>query len=129
MRDGSNPSSVYGNATDVATPNFAYRMSSSFNFSLNSSYPSTQGYSFYSAFVESSGSQLTLDLHMDGFTQPFVQTLLLNNSPFVAPGSVSSFHSTGPGQTATKTSSASSYTSSWGILSLVCGLSVLSMVS
>lgn len=107
-------------------------MNSLITFSLNSTYPSTQEHSFYSAFIEDSGSQMTLDLHADvsgsTISQQFVQTLLLDNAPYVAPGSVSSFPSTNLGQTTSKTSSASSYTSCWWILSLVCGLTVLSMV-
>ena len=108
-------------------------MNSLITFSLNSTYPSNQGYSFYTGFIEDSGSQMTLDLHADAsgstITQQFVQTLLLNNAPYVAPGSVSNFPSTGPGQTATaQRSSASSYRSSWMILSLASGLTVLSMV-
>ena len=133
IRDGTNPSRVYGNATDVATNSFSYAMNSLITFSLNSTYPSIQGYSFYTGFIEDSGSQMTLDLHADipgsTITQQFVQTLLLNNAPYVTPGGVSNFPSTGPGQTATaKPSSASTYRSSWMILSLTSGLTVLSMV-
>jgi len=134
VRDGINPSRVYGNATDVATTNFSYAMNTLITFSLNSTYPSTQGHSFYTGFIEDSGLQMTLDLHMDvgtTITQQFVQTSLLNNAQYVTPGNVSTFPSTGPGQTATKespASSASSYASSWRILSLVCGLTVLSVV-
>ena len=75
---------------------------------------------------------MTLDLHADTsgttITQQFVQTLLLNNALYVSPSNTSSFASTGMGQTTT--SSASSYTTGWRIriLSLVCGLTVLSMV-
>jgi len=132
VRDGTNPSKVYGNATDVATTNFAYAMNSLITFSLNTTYSPTQGYSFYTGFIEDSGFQMTLDLHADASgttnTQQFVQTLLLNNAPYVRPSNVSSFPSTGLGQTTTKASSATSYTTCWRILSLVCGLTVLSMV-
>ena len=77
---------------------------------------------------------MTLDLHADisdtTITQHFVQTLLLNNAQYVSPGNVSSIPSTTVGQTSTnKGFSASSYTTSWRIiLSLVCGLTVLSIV-
>jgi hypothetical protein len=76
---------------------------------------------------------MTLDLHADvinsTITQQFVQTLSLNNAQSATPGKVSSFPSTGPGQTATvKPSSASSYTSSWIILSLASGFTVLSLM-
>lgn len=74
---------------------------------------------------------MTLDLYAvteSTIIQAFVQTLLLNNAPYVSPGNVSSFPSTGLGQTAAKESSASSYASSWRILFLVCGLTVLGMV-
>ena len=78
---------------------------------------------------------MTLDLHADvsgsTITQQFVQTLLLNNGPTTPPSKVSSFSSTDIGQTSTtssKASSASSYTTSWRILSLVCGSTVLGMV-
>ena len=108
-------------------------MNSLITFSLNSSYPSIQGYSFYTGYIDDSGYQMTLDLHADvsgtTITQKFVQTLLLNNAQYVSPSNVSSFPSTGMGQTSTTTaSSASSYTTSWRILSLVGGLTMLSMV-
>jgi len=130
VRDGTNPSKVYGNATDVATSNFAYSLNTLITFSPNSTIPPIQNYSFYTADFEDSGFQLTFDLLADStIMQPFVPTLLLNNAQYVAPvKNVSSFPSTGPGQTASRSSSTSSYTSSWRILSLVCGLIMLSMV-
>ena len=72
---------------------------------------------------------MTLDLHADANTQHFVQTLLLDNTPYVSPGNISSFASNGIGQTTTtEASSASSYATGWRILFLVCGMTVLSMV-
>lgn len=103
-------------------------MISNFTFSLNSSYSSTQGYSFYTSIIDDSGAQLTIDIHADSATQRFVPTLVLDNTPYVSPGNVSSFPSTGVGQTTTKASSASSYTTSWRIMSLVYSMTVLRMV-
>lgn len=113
-------------------------MNSPITFSLNStSYPPLQGYSFYTGIVQDSGLHMTLDLHADisggqTATQPFVQTLLLDNTPFVAPGTVGSVASTSVGQTtAGGSSSASSDMRGWRMSSLmwvVCGMTVLSMV-
>jgi hypothetical protein len=102
-------------------------------FSLNStSYPTPQGYSFYTGTIADSGMQMTFDLHADvaggTVTQPFVETLLLNNAPYVSPGNVSSVSSKGVGQVTSTSAAFSSYTGGWSILSLVCGLTVLSMV-
>src|SRR5882757_422889 len=64
VRDGLNPSNVYGNATDLAITNFPYAMHAPITFSLNStSYPSIQGYSFYTGTLADSGVQMTFDLH------------------------------------------------------------------
>ncbi|KAF8809049.1 L-ascorbate oxidase [Phlegmacium glaucopus] len=137
VRDGTNPSNVYGNATDIAITNFPYAMNSPITFSLNSTaYPSLQGYSFYTGTIQDIGLQMTLDLHADGsgqtVTQPFVQTLLLDNTPFVAPGTVGSVASTSVGQTTTTgSSSASSDMRGWRMSPLmwvVSGMTVLSMV-
>jgi hypothetical protein len=108
-------------------------MNAPITFSLNStSYPSIQGYSFYTGTIADSGVQMTFDLHADvaggTVTQPFVETLLLNNAPYVSPGNVSSVPSTGVGQVTTTNTASASYTRGWSMLSLVCGLTVLSMV-
>ena len=74
---------------------------------------------------------MTFDLHADVaegmVTQPFVETLLLNNAPYVSPSNVTSVSSTSVGQV-TRNNAAFSYTGGWRMLSLVCGLTVLSMV-
>lgn len=139
VRDGTNPSNVYGNATDIAIANFPYAMNSPITFSLNStSYRPLQGYSFYTGTIQDVGYQMTLDIHADvsggqTVTQSFIQTLLLDNTPLVAPGTVQSVVSTTVGQATTATSSAAADMQSWRMLSLisvVCGMSVLmSMVS
>jgi len=131
VRDGTNPSAVYGNATDVAITNFAYAMNAPITFSLNStSYPSTQGYDFYTGLIADTGFQMTFDLHADiagkTVTQPFVETLVLNNAQYVPPGNTSSFSSKDIGQATTSSASSASY--SWSMFSLVCGLTMLSMV-
>jgi len=131
VRDGTNPSAVYGNATDVAIPNFPYAMNVPIMFSLNStSYPSTQGYLFYTGSIADSGLQMTFDLHANiagkTVTQPFVETLVLNNAQYVPPGNTSSTPSTGLGQATKSNASSASY--SWSMFSLVCGLTVLSLV-
>jgi len=136
VRDGTNPFQVYGNATDIAIAGFPYAMNSPITFSLNStSYPPTQGYSFYTGTIQDIGLQMMLDLHADvsggqTITQAFVQTLLLDNTPYVAPGNVGSIESTAVGQTTARTngSSSTSYTRCWKMLSLICGITLLSMV-
>ena len=108
-------------------------MNAPITFSPNStSYPSTQGYSFYTGYIADSGLQMTFDLHADlaegTVSQLFAETLSLNNAPYVPPGNVSSVPSKGLGQVTTTNASSASYAGSWSMLSLVCGLTVLSMV-
>lgn len=50
------------------------------------------GYNFYIAELEEAGLQLTLDLHgiVDGttYTEDFLQTSFLDNTPYIAPSTV-----------------------------------------
>jgi hypothetical protein len=93
VRDGVNPSRVYLDGTDVAVSGFPYAVGFTADLALNSSMPSIGGYSFYTATqVQDSGVQLNLDIHAvassQTYSQTFVQTLLLDNTPIVQPGPV-----------------------------------------
>ena len=111
-------------------------MTTSFTFSLNSSFPPLSGYSFYTATVQDVGSQMIVDIHADipsgqTMTQPYVQTLMLSNTPYTSPSSVGSVASKTVGQT-TKSSGASwDNTPSWkmSLMLLMCGVTAMSMVS
>lgn len=74
---------------------------------------------------------MTLDLHADvsggkTVTQTFVQTLLLDNTPYVAPGPVGSIKSSAV--TSQGSSTYSLYTRGWMMMSLICWITLLSMV-
>ncbi|TFK62533.1 L-ascorbate oxidase [Pluteus cervinus] len=89
VRDGSSsPSRVYMDAQDSAQQGFPAPFTSTVDFQKNSS-SSVAGYSFYTANIEDAGYYLTFDLHgtIDGatYTQDFVQTAFLDNTPYVAP--------------------------------------------
>lgn len=92
VRDGTDPSRVYADATDVAIQNFPFALNMQVEFVSNSSIPALSGYTFYTGTADSSGVQMTLDLHAvtpsQTYTQTFVETLLLDNTPYVAPGVV-----------------------------------------
>jgi len=93
VRDGTNPSKVSADATDLAMQGFAFPIHTQVEFNQDSSIPSQSGYSFYSAKVQSAGVQLTLDVHAEAsgqtYTQDFMQTQELDNTPYVKPGPVS----------------------------------------
>jgi len=92
VRDGANPSRVYVDATDVAIQGFPFPLNMEVDFVANSSIPALAGYSFYTGTVDSSGVQMTMDVHAvtssQTYTQTFVQTLQLDNAPYVQPGTV-----------------------------------------
>ncbi|KAF8969621.1 L-ascorbate oxidase [Flammula alnicola] len=92
VRDGTNPSRVYVDATDVAVTDFPYAINNPVDLTLNSTMPAVSGYSFYTAQVQDSGVQLSIDVHAvtaaQTYTQTFMQTLLLDNTPYVQPGAV-----------------------------------------
>ncbi|KAH9483912.1 WSC domain-containing protein [Psilocybe cubensis] len=93
VRDGTNPSRVYAEATDMTIQNFPFPLNMQLEFTANSSIPGQSGYSFYTATADSSGVQMSLDVHADAagqtYTQTFMQTLVLDNAPYVKPGTVS----------------------------------------
>ena len=93
VRDGVNPSRVYAEVSDVAVKDFPVAISSTIEFNQNStSFPSQAGYTFYTSTMDDIGLQLTMDLHavsgQSTYTQTFVQTLVLDNTPYVKPGTV-----------------------------------------
>lgn len=98
VRDGVSPSRVYIDGTDVAVSGFPYPVINTVDLTLNSSIASLEGYSFYTGQMQDSGVQLTIDLHAvataQTYTQTFMATTLLDNTPYVAPGTVTSTAST-----------------------------------
>ncbi|KAL9715391.1 hypothetical protein Ac2012v2_002054 [Leucoagaricus gongylophorus] len=92
VRQGSSPSRVYASAFDSAIHNFPYAMNITMDFSRNTSISSIGGYDFYSGTLEDTGLQTTLDLHvdMDGltYTEDFVPTTFLDNTPYIQPSTV-----------------------------------------
>ncbi|KDR73635.1 hypothetical protein GALMADRAFT_251405 [Galerina marginata CBS 339.88] len=90
VRDGTNPSRVYVDGTDVAVQGFPFPVNLQVDFTLNSSIPALAGYSFYTGTADSAGVQLSMDVHAvtssQTYTQTFQQTLLLDNTPYVKPG-------------------------------------------
>jgi hypothetical protein len=105
VRDGTNPSRVYADAADVAVPSYAFAMTNTVDFTQNSTaFPATSGYSFYTAQIDDAGIYMTMDLHAvtgnETFSQQFVQTLVLDNTPIVAPGAVTTVASTTAGASA-----------------------------
>jgi len=67
-------------------------MNTTIDFSRNTSISSIGGYDFYSGTLEDTGLQTTLDLHvdMDGltYTEDFVPTTFLDNTPYIQPSIV-----------------------------------------
>jgi len=94
VRSELSPSRVYVDITDVATKDFTAPVSTSADLTLNSTgFPPIGGYDFYTGTVEDTGAQMTIDLHAvaggQTYTQPFMQTLVLDNAVYVAPGNIS----------------------------------------
>lgn len=98
VRDGVNPSRVYIEGNDVAVANFPYSVSSTVDLTLNSTASSVPGYSFYTGQMQDSGVQLLIDLHavssQQTYSQTFMATTLLDNTPYVKPGTVTTTQST-----------------------------------
>jgi hypothetical protein len=67
-------------------------MNTTIDFSRNSSIPSIGGYDFYIGYLEDIGYQTTLDLHVDAddttYTEDFVPTSFLDNTPYTPPSIV-----------------------------------------
>jgi len=93
VRSELSPSRVYIDGSDSAVPNYPYAISGSADFTLNSTTPAIAGYKFYIGTFPSSGLQLTIDVHavVNGTTstQQFMSTSTLDNTPYIAPGTVS----------------------------------------
>ncbi|KAF8912080.1 L-ascorbate oxidase [Gymnopilus junonius] len=109
VREGTNPSRVYVDATDVAVEGFPFALNMEVDFAANSSIPSIGSYSFYTGTVDSAGVQMTMDVHAvassQTYTQVFAQTLQLDTTPYVHPSSVNVISSSS--SSSSKTSSAS----------------------
>ncbi|CAA7271852.1 unnamed protein product [Cyclocybe aegerita] len=100
VRDGVNPSRVYVDATDVAIRDFPFAINAQVDLKQNdTAHAPLAGYTFYTGVVEDIGLQLSVDLHAvaseQTYTQSFMQTLLLDNTPYVAPSGVNTTASTG----------------------------------
>jgi len=67
-------------------------MNTTIDFSPNTSISSIGGYDFYSGTLEDTGLQTTLDLHVDidglTYTEDFVPTTFLDNTPYTQPSIV-----------------------------------------
>jgi hypothetical protein len=83
------------NAMDVAIQNFTAPFNTTVDLQRNDTFAAPLlGYSFYTGAVQDAGFQMTLDLHSvagDGslYSEDFKQTTFLDNTPYVAPTSVS----------------------------------------
>ncbi|KAJ2921397.1 hypothetical protein H1R20_g15699, partial [Candolleomyces eurysporus] len=93
VRNELSPSRVYIDGFDSAVRNFKYAVSGTSEFTLNSSMPAVGGYKFYTGTFESSGLNLLIDAHAvvgdQTYTQALMSAALLDNTPYVAPGTVS----------------------------------------
>jgi hypothetical protein len=93
VRDDLSASRVYADGYDAAVPLFPYAISGTFDFTKNESMSAVDGYTLYQGVFQTSGNQLTLDIHADGsgttVTQEFVATSPLDSTVYIAPGDVS----------------------------------------
>lgn len=94
VRNDTTPSRVYVDGFDSSVHGFSYYVNVTVDLALNSSLSSgVPGYSLYSGIVNDSGYQLTLDLHATSggvtYTQDFMPTTFLDNTPYVPPSTPS----------------------------------------
>ncbi|KAH6895008.1 L-ascorbate oxidase [Coprinopsis sp. MPI-PUGE-AT-0042] len=92
VRESTTPERVYLDGFDASILRFPYAINTTVELALDDSLPAKQGYKFYTGKIESSGLQLTIDVHGDvgdqHYVQDFMQTGVLDNTPYVAPGLV-----------------------------------------
>jgi hypothetical protein len=92
VKEGTTPDRVYLDGFDASILRFPYAINTTVELALDDSMPPKQGYKFYKGKIESSGLQLTVDVHGDvgdkHYAQDFMQTGVLDNTPYVAPGLV-----------------------------------------
>ncbi|EAU88828.2 hypothetical protein CC1G_01201 [Coprinopsis cinerea okayama7 len=93
VKSGASPSRVYMSAFDSATDAFSTIIDEDVDMALNETLPSAAGYTFYSASIESPGTQLTVDLHavIDGetYTEDYMQTFFVaGRTPSTKPTNV-----------------------------------------
>ncbi|KAF8643780.1 hypothetical protein AX16_008799 [Volvariella volvacea WC 439] len=92
VRNGVTPSRVYMNAFDNAMPGFPAPLNTTVVLDLDTSLASTEGYTFYSGYVEDHGSQMTVDLHCEVdsqvYTEDFKHTFSLGNAVSSTPSTV-----------------------------------------
>ena len=102
-------------AYDFAFTNFTKSLNTTVDLQLNTSFPTLQGYSFYSGSVLDDGLQLTIDIHSvlsngSVYTEDFKQTSELDNTAYTAPTNVTSVSPT------------SSAASTWNVLDVQLAL-------
>mgnify|MGYP007051641584 CR=1 FL=1 len=89
VRSEITPSRVYTDGWDSAVKNYLYTVHGRAEFTADSSRAAQAGYKFYTASFNSSGLQLMLDLSAEvggqTVTQKYLDALLLDNTPYVAP--------------------------------------------
>ncbi|KIK08790.1 hypothetical protein K443DRAFT_672308 [Laccaria amethystina LaAM-08-1] len=122
VRNDTTPSRVYVDGFDSSVHGFPYSVNVTVDLALNSSLSSgVPEYSLYSGIVNDSGYQLTLDLHATSggvtYTQDFMATTYLDNTPYVPPST--------PSNAAVKSSgSRSSFAHVFGWTPVACSLSL-----
>ncbi|TFK30217.1 L-ascorbate oxidase [Coprinopsis marcescibilis] len=93
VRQDTNPERVYVDGFDSSVLGFPYAVNVTVDLTLDDARTPIEGYKFYTAKLESSGLQLTIDVNADvggtKYKQDFVQTAVLDNTPYVAPATVS----------------------------------------
>ncbi|TFK30208.1 heme peroxidase [Coprinopsis marcescibilis] len=118
VKTGITPSRVFLSAFDNAMPDYAAPLNADFEMVFNDTIPAAAGYEFYTAIVDDSGSQLTIDLHavVDDavLTEDYQQTFFIAaRTPFNRPTNVTIVRQVSPPSGPT---SGSSHT--WDLLRL-----------
>ncbi|KAG2019903.1 cytochrome c peroxidase [Coprinopsis cinerea AmutBmut pab1-1] len=94
VREDTEPDRVYVDGFDSSVLGFAYLVNTTIDLTLDDSLKPVAGYKFYTGQLDDSGLQLSIDLNLDvggrTYRQDFVQTNVLDNTPYVAPGTVMS---------------------------------------
>ncbi|CAA7271521.1 unnamed protein product [Cyclocybe aegerita] len=109
VRSNAEPSRVYLDAFDNAMENYLPPLNISIDMKRNHSIPDAGGFRFYSASLNDTGTQLTVDLHtvINGhlFTEDFMQTFFIDeNIPYTPPTAVQSTIIPAPSPSATSSS-------------------------
>ncbi|KAH6908314.1 heme peroxidase, partial [Coprinopsis sp. MPI-PUGE-AT-0042] len=76
VRESTTPERVYLDGFDASILRFPYAINTTVELALDDSLPAKQGYKFYTGKIESSGLQLTIDVHGDVGDQHYVQDFM-----------------------------------------------------